>query len=191
MSLSQTQVGSDFDQRVSPMQVIISILVQDSDLRKRCEALLANSLGLRRLRELFGPTLSYEVNHENTPEQGAELLEQLFLAPGRVVIVISDLMAEPPCGGQVGPTATSWWYQLVAAAGENENRLGSVAITGWAPRRVPDVDRVIGTGVEEAALFEAIRCTILTLDYKQKPQRRAPEELLVIRQVRSKEELRS
>jgi predicted GNAT family N-acyltransferase len=191
MAISRTQVESDFDQLVSPMEVIISILVQDPNLHKRCEALLSKPEGMRKLRELFGPALSYEVNHENAPEQGAGLLEQLFLAPGRVVIVISDLMAEPPGRGKEYPTATDWWYQLVAAAGANENRLGSVAITGWAPRRVPDVDRVVGTGLEQAALFEAIRRTILTLDYKQKPQRRLPEELIVIRQVRNEEELHS
>jgi N-acetylglutamate synthase-like GNAT family acetyltransferase len=173
------------------MEVIISILVQDTQLRKRCEALLTGHAGLRQLRDLFGSNLSYEVNHENAPEQGAELLEQLFLAPGRVVIVISDLMAEPPSAGQTGPKATNWWYQLVAAAGPNEHRLGSVAITGWAPSRVPDVDRVVAPGVEEAALFEAIGRTILTLDYKQKPQHRTPEGLIVIRQVRTVEELRA
>ncbi|HEV3162651.1 MAG TPA: GNAT family N-acetyltransferase [Isosphaeraceae bacterium] len=186
----QVEVASDFDQPIAPMEVIISILVQDPDLHERCQGFLANPAGLRKLANLLGPTLSFEVNHENPPNQGAELLKQLFRAPGRVVIVISDLMAEPPRGGEDGPAATDWWSQVVAASSANQDRIGSVAITGWAPRRVPDVDRVVGPDLAEPALFDAIARTVRTLDYKQKPQPRKLQELVVIRHVRTKEELK-
>jgi GNAT superfamily N-acetyltransferase len=173
------------------MEVIISILVGDPVLARRCKDLLVSPAGLRKLNRLFGEGLSYQVNDENTPEQGVDLVKQLFLAPDRSVIVISDLMAGPIRGEDDLATSTPWWYELIEAAAESRDRLGSIAISDWAPRRLPDIDRVVKPELDEATLFDAIRRTIRTLEYKQRPQPRQHNELIVIRHVRTPADLRA
>lgn len=186
------------------MQVIVSLLIKDPSLKKRCEALLNPAAVQRRLGQLCGSVHSYQVdsdvNSENRPEHAKDLLSQLFLAPGRSVIVVSDLMGEPRGRGEgEGPVVGRWWRELLAATSDtklfpeavSDIRLGSLAITDWAPRRVPDVDRVVGTDLEEDALFDALAKVVRTLEYRHPPRQadRTTIKPIVIRHVRSPEEL--
>jgi N-acetylglutamate synthase-like GNAT family acetyltransferase len=172
------------------MEIFVSFLIGDAELRRRCER-LASEAYLRRLADLCGPTHSYEANTENRPDHAGELLAQWFGAPGRAVVVVSDLMADPPRGDpREAPIPTPWWQALVDASPEAQ--LGSVALTPWAPRRVPDVDRVVLPDFTPDALLDAITRAVRTLEYKQGPLPRPLQlETIKVRHVRTRDELRA
>ena len=133
------------------MQVVITLMIKDPSLKRRCEAILSPAAVQRRLGQLCGSSHSYQVdedvNYENRPEHASELLRQLFLAPDRSVIVVSDLMAEPrgDAGDEDVPIVGQWWRDILAAVADpqlfppavSDTRLGSLAITDWAPGAWP------------------------------------------------------
>jgi GNAT superfamily N-acetyltransferase len=172
-----------------PMQIIVALIFKSDQLRERCKKLLPEYTVNQALNSGGETGHSYEIEEWNKFDKVTDFLDSLFEAPGRWVIVISDLIANSPDSGlQESPLPTTWWQPLVEKF--PDNWLGSVAVTDWAPRRVPDVDRVVPTNFDQNTLLDAVHKVVRALEYKRMPQKRSPDKLVRIRHIRE-DELRS
>jgi hypothetical protein len=161
----------------------VVVFVEDPAIHDRCR----NALGpLGEAGQLASPPARYlhRILYARSEADAKEKLDaQLSGGAFPAAILISDRLANRvECGLHAQPDATEWGTAIRDRF--SDKLLGMVAITGWAPRRVPDVDRVVGTDVAAGALQKALQLTVQALRYKSPPeQRRAIAHPVKVRRV--------
>jgi GNAT superfamily N-acetyltransferase len=145
------------------------VFVEDPAIHDRCR----NALGqLGEAGELASPPTRY-LNRilyaRSEADATGKLDAQLGGGGFPAAILISDRLANRvECALDAQPDATQWATAIRDRF--SDRLLGMVAITDWAPKRVPDIDRVVGTNVAPAALQEALQLTAQALSFKSPPE---------------------
>ena len=104
-------------------------------------------------------------------------------------IVISDRFANRATVALSDRPQSTYLGEAIRSQFGN-NLLGMIAITAWAPRRVPDIDRVVAPLLTPDALAQALQLTVRTLEYKTPPKKVSLTLPVTVRRVRRQVELK-
>lgn len=188
MSGENRSPGSDTPETVVGAPATLIVLTEDGEIRRRCRSSLDQLRADSHVPQTLDRYLSGIVFTDSEAKTIRELDAALTDPAAPRAIVVSDLLANhpsDPCCLDPEPTS---WAETIRRRYENK-LLALVAITGWAPRRPPDIDRVVDLHVAPESLIEALELAARALDYKAPPQPTQLEYPIEVRRIRRANEL--
>lgn len=167
---------------------LLITLVQDPDAQVKCRDAIGELRGRSHIPTEVAQYLHRDVAAQD-PQQALDGLEvHLADHPLNSAIVISDGFASPATSTlSAQPQSTHLGEEIRDRFGNN--LLGMIAITDWAPQRVPDIDRIVSRRFTPDGLAEALQLTIRALQYKTPTEKASLTLPVTVRRVRTLVEL--
>jgi len=188
MDASENPLQSPLSAGRATGEVATVVCIADGAIRAQCRRCF-QQLQERQTGSSALPRYLENVFDTDTPTEAEQHLhDRLEADPTAMVILVSDLLASRASRAlNARPDTSPWGVALRDRFGER--LFGMVAVTDWAPRRVPDVDRVVARDFTAESLPEALARALHTLQYKALPVHAALEFPVKVRRIRAANEL--